>query len=178
MFETILSILSSGGIGAVVGLIGSFATKYVEFKVLDRKLRNEKELAEIRIRELELEQSHALALADKQIDIAQAEGAIQQDIAAMDAFKESQREVSIKYGTWIDNLRGAMRPIITIFLMIVSVYLTWKVWLIVDGLGGMERKDVFSLFKYLIESSVFLTITAVTWWFGTRPSEWVKGRTP
>ena len=178
MLEALLGIMSSGGIGAIVGLIGSFATKYVEFKVLDKKLFYEKEAALIRVRELELEHAHALAVADKQLDIALVEGRIQQDVASMDAFKESQKAAMVMYGGWVDKWRGAMRPTITTYLLVITTVITFLIWTKVGGIEGLTKEQTVSLFVYLVESAVFLTITAVTWWFGTRPSEYIKGRTP
>lgn len=178
MLETILSIMSSGGIGAVVGLVGSFATKFVEYKVLARKLQYEKEMAEIRTKELQLEHEHAIALADKSIELAETEGNIAADVASFDAFKEAQKELTVKYGTWVDKLRGTIRPIITIFLLTTSTVLMYKVWIMIGGLESYDEKQLFALFDRLVDAAIFLTMTSVTWWFGTRPSEWIKNRNP
>lgn len=171
MLDAILGIFSSGGMGALVGLFGSVATKWLEYKTIGQKLIFEKEMAQIRTRELELEQQHAIALADKQIDIAKVEGEIQSDIASMAAFVESQKEQSLHYGGWVDQVRGLMRPIITMFLLTVSTWLMWEVWGRVDGLTSLEETELLALFRSLLDSVTFLTMTAVTWWFGSRWSQ-------
>ena len=171
MLEALLGILSSGGMGALVGLLGSVATKWLEYKTAGQRLVFEKEMAQIRTRELELEQQHALALADKQIDIARVEGEIQADVASMAAFVESQKEHAATYGGFVDQLRGVMRPLITSFLLGVSTWLMWSVWKRVDGLSSLSDTELLSLFHTLLDSVTFLTMTAVTWWFGSRWSQ-------
>lgn len=175
MLETLLGILTSGGAGAIVGLIGSLATKWLEFKTLDKKLQFETEMARIRTQELELEQAHAIALADKQMQIAEVEGRIAADVAAMGAFTESQKEARVQYGGWVDQVRGLMRPVITLFLLTVTTAFAGMLWHRVGGFNALDGYQLVDLFDYLVRSAVFLTITAVSWWFGSRPTEWSRG---
>lgn len=170
MLETLLGILASGGTGAIVGLIGSIAAKWLDLKVLKEKLTVEVKMAEIRTRELELEQSHALALADKEIDKAEVEGKITLDVAEMQAFAESQKAQAIRYGGVVDSIRGLMRPVITLFLLIASTWILYLVWQMVGGLQALDQDELLALFKSQIDAMTFLTMTAVTWWFGSRPS--------
>lgn len=171
MLETLLGILSSGGTGAIVGLVGSILTKWLELKTLREKLTVEVKMAEIRTRELELEQAHALALADKQIDIARVEGEIARDVAEMEAFTQSQKAQTAMYGGWVDKVRGLMRPVITLFLLVVSTWVLWQTWVLVGGLESMNRYDLIEMFQAQIDAMTFLTMTAVTWWFGSRWSQ-------
>ena len=174
MLETILGVFTSGGMGAIVGLAGSIAVKWLEYKTLGQKLAFEKSMALIRMKEAEMEMTHALALADKQMEIAQVEGEIQKDVAEMAAFAESQKAGQQMYGGWVDKLRGAMRPSITIYLLIVTTALTAMLWNTLGGLETMPVDKLQDLFVYLVYSAVFLTLTATTWWFGSRPSQQVK----
>jgi len=170
MLETLLGILASGGTGAIIGLVGSIAVKWLDLKVLKEKLVVEVKMAEIRTRELELEQAHALALAAKEIDKAEVEGKIALDVAEMQAFTESQKAQAVRYGGFVDSVRGLMRPVITVFLLIASTWVLYRVWQMVGGLTALEEEDLLALFKGQIDAMTFLTMTAVTWWFGSRPS--------
>lgn len=174
MLDALLGIMSSGGLGAVVGLAGSLATKWLEYKTMDQKLNFEVKMADLRKQELEMEHKHALAVIDKEIDVARTEGEIARDVAEMEAFTESQRQAQVKYGGIVDKIRGLMRPLITVYLMIITTIITSSVWERLGGLTALPADTVMNLFEYLVHSAVFLTITAVTWWFGTRPSEWRK----
>lgn len=170
MIGTLIDILSAGGTGAIVGLVGSIAVKWLDLKVLREKLTVEVKMAEIRTRELELEQAHALALADKEIDKAEVEGKIALDVAEMNAFAESQKEASVRYGGFVDQIRGLMRPIITVFLLAASTWILYRVWQMVGGLESLNERELLDLFRDQINAMSFLTMTAVTWWFGSRPS--------
>lgn len=174
MLEIIASIMGSSGLGAVVGLIGSAYTKYLELKTLKERLSFEKAMAEIRTKELELEQAHAIVVAEKKLELVQAEGQIQRDVAEIGAFLESQRADAVRYGGWVDQVRGLMRPVITIFLLGVVTFFMVLLWQKTGGIDAMEKKKVIELFDYMIRSVIFLTVTAVAWWFGSRATDWAS----
>ena len=168
MFEAILGIFSSAGMGGIIGLAGGIASKWLEYKTIGQKLEFEKQMALIRTREMSMELQHAIAMADKQMEISQVEGEIQRDVAEMAAFTESQKAGQKLYGGWVDQLRGTMRPFITTYLLLGSSLLTILLWWTLGGLDAFPPEKLQDLFVHLVDSSVFLTITAVLWWFGTR----------
>lgn len=176
MLEVIASIMGSTGLGAVVGLIGSAFTKYLELKTLKERLAFEKSMAEIRTKELELEQAHAILVAEKKLELTQAEGEIQREVAEIGAFLESQRADAVRYGGWVDQVRGLMRPVITIFLLTLVTVFMWRVWQKVGGLEALDQKTIIALFDHMIRSVIFLTVTAVAWWFGSRATDWATMR--
>jgi|SRR6056300_1576129 len=176
MLDAVLGIFSSGGMGAIVGLVGSIATKWLEYRTIGQKLKYEEKMALIRAKELQLEHTHAVAMADKALETAEVEGAIAADIAAMQAFTESQKVNQVLYGGWIDKIRGLVRPFITGYLLLITTWITILLWNTIGGLESMPQEELTDLFRHLVHAAVFLTITAVTWWFGTRPSEWRKPR--
>jgi len=168
MLEAILGIFGSTGMGGLIGLAGGIASKWLEYKTIGQKLEFEKQMALIRAQELKLEMQHAIALADKQMEIAQVEGEIQRDVAEMAAFTESQKAGQKVYGGWVDQVRGLMRPVITMYLLAGSSMLTVLLWWTLGGLSAFPPEKLQNLFVHLVDSSVFLTVTAVLWWFGTR----------
>lgn len=171
MLEMLLGVLSSAGMGTLVGLVGSIATKWLEFKMLDKKLAHEEAQAEIRLREQQAEYTHAVAMADKQIETAQVEGEIQMDIAASEVFRESLKSQQMEYGGVVDKIRGLMRPAITLFLLAVTTWYTWRLHDMVGGLDGLEPVEVVELYKHAVLTTFFLASTAVSWWFGSRWSD-------
>ncbi len=174
MLEAVIGLLSSGGLGAIVGLVGAIFTKKIEAQAQRDKLEHERSMTELRVKELEVEHQHALDLAEKQIEIAEAEAQIQRDVAEMNAFTESQKAQSVRYGSWVDSVRGLMRPLITTTLMIAFIVLVFVVWTRVGGLNALTGEQINALFTELLRAVIFLTITSVTWWFGSRPTEWRK----
>lgn len=169
--EALLSILTSTGAGGIIGVVGSWLTKREERKNIQLQFERDVKLAEIRKDEAKIEADHELALADKQIERAQVEGSVAIDQAEVEAFTEGLKEQSKTYGIKaVDGIRGLMRPIITVYLLIIATLLTLKINQLVGGLDSLEMSELKGIYDNVINQMLFLTATAVTWWFGSRPS--------
>ena len=161
--EWLVDIFTSGGLGAVTGLVGGLLTKHIERKEKSNERNYLLKKQELNIKELELEQAHELDMADKEVERAKVEGDIKIEHAEVGAFTESQKTMG--------PLTGALRwvrPAITFFLLIGSTILTVIVWNKVDGLENFTPEQLTGLLWEMIMTILFLTVTAVTWWFGSR----------
>lgn len=164
MLGTLIDLFSTSGLGAIVGLVGSFLTKVEDRKLKKLTFEHDERMAKIRTDELRLE-------GEQKIQLAETEGEIASDIERQKSFTESLKEQSMLYGIrFVDAVRGLMRPVITIFLLIVSSWLAVNVYHLAGGLQSMPENDVIDLFREIVTQILFLTTTAVTWWFGSRPS--------
>jgi hypothetical protein len=166
------SLLSSG-LGGIVGLVGSWLTKREERLSQEARFKHEVQMAEIRKEEARFEAEHELAMAEKQIERASVEGDIAITKEEVSAFKESLKEQTLKYGGWVDALRGLMRPVITVYLLIIASIIAFKLNNLTGGLETLaddQQTKMLSIYEEVINQVLFLTATAVTWWFGSRPS--------
>ena len=164
MLATITALLSSSGLGAILGVAGSWLTKREERALAKDRFKHEEAMSALAIQELEKE-------SELNIQMAEVEGAIAADIQAGEAFQESLKEQSMTYGSrFVNSVRGLMRPGITIFLLGVATWLTVNVYQLAGGLEAMPEQQVMDLFTEIVAQILFLTTTAVTWWFGSRPS--------
>lgn len=172
MLTALLSILTSSGLGGILGVVGSWLTKREERENLKLKFQHDVKMAEIREREAKLEFDHELALADKEIERAETEGQIQQDILSAEAFKTSLQEQAKTYGIkFVDAIRGLMRPLITVYLLAIGTYLTVKIGMLVGGVEeAFQPEELITMYRDVIAQIMFLVTTAVTWWFGSRPA--------
>lgn len=171
--EWLASLLTTTSAGGIIGVLGSWLTKREERKNLQLKFEHDVKISEIRKEEARLEAQHELAMADKHIERAQVEGEISLGEAEVNAFKESLREQSTTYGiTFVDTVRGLMRPVITIYLLVIATFVTLKINSLVGGVGALEVEggELLESYRGVIDQMLFLTATAVTWWFGSRPS--------
>ena len=169
--EALLSILTSTGAGGIIGVVGSWLTKREERKNIQLQFERDVKLAEIRKDEAKIEADHELALADKQIERAQVEGSVAIDQAEIEAFTDGLKEQSKNYGIKVvDGIRGLMRPLITVYLLVIATLLTLKINQLVGGLDSLEMSELKGIYDSVINQMLFLTATAVTWWFGSRPS--------
>lgn len=175
--ETLLSILTSTGLGGIIGVVGSWLTKREERKNLQLQYDHDIKMAEIQKEEARAEAEHELAMADKQIERAQVEGEIAIGQEEMEAFKEGLKEQGKTYGIKIvDAVRGLMRPVITIYLLIIATMVAIKINSLVGGLQSINVDELLIQYKSVIDQMLFLTATAVTWWFGSRPSSQRKDK--
>jgi hypothetical protein len=169
--EALLSILTSTAAGGIIGVVGSWLTKREERKNIQLQFERDVKLAEIRKDEAKIEADHELALADKQIERAQVEGSVAIDQAEIEAFTHGLKEQSKNYGIKVvDGIRGLMRPLITVYLLVIATLLTLKINQLVGGLDSLEMSELKGIYDNVINQMLFLTATAVTWWFGSRPS--------
>ena len=171
MISALAEIFASTGLGALVGLLGSWLTKHEDRRNLELKLAHDIKIADIRNQEAAFEFVHELAMADQQVERAQAEGDIARDIAEMGAFRDGLKEQQMIYRVkWVDAIRGVMRPVITIYLLALATLVTINISNTAGGLEALDRSAMDTLYSDTITRIFFLVTTAVTWWFGSRPS--------
>tara|TARA_R100001086_G_scaffold101657_1_gene50991 strand:- start:1089 stop:1544 length:456 start_codon:yes stop_codon:yes gene_type:complete len=147
MFEIIASVLSGGAtgiIGSLVGTVGRYVEKRQEIKQMSLEFSQEIKLQELQIsaRSSELESEQAIALVKADSDIKTAS-------YAHDA----------SYGPTMPVIAAILRfvrPVLTFGLLGFTVYIFFIVH--EDPQVGRE----------LSNQIMFLTTTAVAWWFGDR----------
>jgi hypothetical protein len=71
----------------------------------------------------------------------------------------------------VDVTRGMMRPGITIYLLVVESAICYYLYQLVLKFNLLPAEQALPLFITVVDSLVFLTATAVTWWFGSRPNQ-------
>lgn len=172
MIETILAVMTSGGFGAITGLIGGFLAKREQRKLLQLENEHARYMADIDLQRDQLQYQQELALADKRVEHAQIEGEIAADVASAQAFTISQQPSKL---TKVGELaKTAMRPVITVVLL----WVTWTIYSetseLIGGLEGLDAVQLQKLFVYIVHAIIFLTITAVSWWFASRGERAVK----
>jgi hypothetical protein len=64
-----------------------------------------------------------------------------------------------------------MRPGITIYLLVVESAICYYLYQLVLKFNLLPAEQALPLFITVVDSLVFLTATAVTWWFGSRPNQ-------
>ena len=171
MVETLLELLLGGATGGIVGVVGGLFRAWLDVRAM--ALRNEHEF---KLRQLDAsleaaQQRHELAMADKQAERAQVEGIIQRDVSELQAFTTSLQEHAQRYGGWVDQVRGVMRPAITTYLLIALTVWTALVWTKFGGLQQFDPFDLEVMLRQLINTWVFLATGAVGWWYASRPSK-------
>ena len=162
-FIEVLGAIASGG---ATGLLGTFLSG--SLAVWKGRQAN---AHEIRMRELDIEETNAEAEADKvraglQMELANTYAANE---ALIESYKSERSFLSrgmklTPRQQWlvvfIDFVRGMMRPVITLYF-IVQMHMLYKQF----GPGHEDEST------HLVASTIYITTTVVLWWFGTRATQ-------
>lgn len=175
MLELILGILSSGGFGALTGIIGAWITKRETRRVLEIENQHTLAMRELDQREREAEMAHELSIADKQVERARVEGDIALQTDELDAFKASIETQRQPKSALMDAFLSFVRPLITFALLWESWILLERLNTLVGGLQSLPADVLMDIYKHAIYAVIFLATTAVGWWFGTRPDRGLMG---
>lgn len=170
MFEAIGEIFASSGLGAIVGAVGSWLGKREERKARQDEYAHESKMRDMDMQETKITQAHEMAVADKEIQRAETEGQIALEAVEGEGWKESITQGFKQTGVkWVDGIRGLMRPVITVYLLAIASVVAFQLSRLVGGLDALPMDEVLSMYRHVISQLIFLTATAVTWWFGSRP---------
>tara|TARA_Y100001951_G_C11277779_1_gene263129 strand:- start:487 stop:942 length:456 start_codon:yes stop_codon:yes gene_type:complete len=147
MFDIIASVLTGGAtgiIGSLIGTVGRFFEKKQQLKEMTLQFDQEYKLQELQISSHREEAESERAIAE-----LQAESEIKTASYAHDA----------SYGITtltIASILRFVRPVLTFLLLAFTVYIFWEV------------SENPSIVHELSNQIMFLTTTAVAWWFGDR----------
>jgi len=176
MLDIIGNVLGSIGLGGVTGLIGSAMTAYVNYKNQKLAFAHEENMVRIEQETIKLE-------AQTKIEIAETEYAGKKDIAESEAFGKSFATDKATYMTWlpenkiaaviigilfalVDFVRGMTRPIITAYLAVLTTWLAYQVYVLIQS--PLTQDQAYDLMSQIIFVILYLTTTVILWWFGTR----------
>jgi hypothetical protein len=176
MFDMLL-----GAGGGVFGILGALIKNGIEvfehntkaqanLAILAEQNKHELLMADKHAELIKLEAENALTLAD--VNTAKA-----LDIASYNALADSYSADKATYSDdgkskWlvmVDVIRGLIRPILTLVFSFSIIFFTLWVWASLAPNGLTSHLDFLeSTFYRLIDALIFLTTSAVGWWFAAR----------
>lgn len=153
---SLIGSIGSAASGGVLGLVGAGFSAFM-------KQRQQK-----------VDNKHELALMDQQAKVAKTEGSYNGLVESIKA------QATLKTHMWVNDIRSLFRPGLTTALLIVSYSFFWQ---FLDALGNQDANlakfftdgEIVEVLRYIINSLVFSTSTAIAWWFGDRamnPPQW------
>lgn len=167
----LLELFASSGFGGIIGTIGAYFTRKAELAKMKEQHSFELKSRDLDMKEATSERSHELSMADKQMQRAKVEGEMEERQIEAESFKETVKQAALSTGiTFVDAIKGLMRPAITVYLLINTTVLTFAVGSITGGLDSIPSNELADLYKTIILQVVALTALAVSWWFGSRPA--------
>ena len=180
-------MLISGIIGVVTGLVGNIITSVTNFK--SQKLKN---IHDEKI--IELETKAMLAKVEAGIKVTKAKVTGEIDKLEEKTYKENivkanktllSKDVITKLfehkGTkWlgailtfllgiVDVLKGFIRPVLTVYLVVLTSWLTYYSATILSAKESLlSASEASAIFSKVTDIVIYLTVSVVTWWFADR----------
>jgi len=167
----------SGITGGITGVIGTFVSSFVKYKTLKLQYEHEEKLKQLDMDAAKLKTELQIKLAQAQVqgELQKADAEIYKEsynYMSQPLFKESYFD---KLPDWlkafkgfvdtvIDALRAAIRPVLTIWFVIIATWLSLAIF-------QTDPKSYLITTQDLVATILYLTSTIVTWWFGNRDSE-------
>lgn len=180
-------------LGIVTGLVGNIITAFTNYKTQKMKNEHESKMMDLEIKKMiaqtnaaikitEANVKGAVELADsKAYEESQKQGNKQ---LMGDGWVERLLEYDNKWLSWltticavliatglgfVDFLKGLIRPGVTIYLMGVTSWLTWKAYGILQAANiGITTAQAVAIYNDVTSIVIYLTVSSVTWWFGDR----------
>lgn len=171
MVESLIAILSSSGLGGLIGGFFGWLNRKEERKDKELEFTHQIQMANLALQEAGLMNQHQLDIAKSRLDETKVKG--EQEVEKTDAntfgesVKQSFKVIGIKF---VDAIRFLVRPVITVYLLVHVSILAYHISALVGGLEALPMDELMYLYRYVIAQSFFLATTAVTWWFSSRKS--------
>lgn len=177
-----ISAILSGG---VTGLLGVVFQRFADYKNKQLDMQLEKQRGDIELQKMEKESEIRKAEAQARVEVAVKEGEAAKDVAESQAFAASFGMEPQRYaqgtapagrvGEWgwllltlVDSLRGAIRPLLTLYLCVIATYLYWDAHSLIGDAKYYTADQALALVTGIIDTILYLWVTCTTWWFGTR----------
>jgi len=141
MLEALMTIMSSSGVGAIVGGMFGWLNRRE-----DRKARQ----------------------ADQEYELKRISSQSNADVTGLEAqaFTESQKTIS----KFADAVKSAVRPVITGALLYMVWGILQELERLTGGITSLPATEAAALYRDITLNIISLTATAVSWWFASRPT--------
>lgn len=179
MIEVLGTIFGSIFSGGATGLIGVGLQRWADYKNKQLDMQLEKQRGEMEMSKRRLDLDIAKAEAEGKLRVAQEEGATARDVAESQAFAASLLREPERYSStqlspiqnWVfvllDALRGSVRPFLTLYLCALTTYVWWQVKSELQD-SALSPEAALEVWRLVVGQILYLTVTVVLWWFGTR----------
>ena len=184
MVGTILGFFGSAAAGGITGLIGALGSKIADYFTYKQKCA-----FDLAMRDKDM--AIAKIEADKDVTIARDTNATNLGLGEIELSEKSHDDDKATYAThdlvehaptwaaglataffaFVDFIRGMTRPGLTLYLVVLTtiIYENMDTVIKAAGVTAFSPGDALKIVVMIVDAVLYLTSTAVTWWFGSRP---------
>lgn len=180
---TVFGVGASALSGGILGLAGGFLSRLFDWLAVKEKIKQDKARYDHEYDMLKIE-------TQRDVIVAKEAANARREAAESEALGKSYEADRATYLTpdaardlppWargivaaamalVDFVRGLTRPGLTLYLCVLTTLIYLQVQTVIVKAGGepITKGMAYVLVKQIIETILFLTTTAVCWWFATR----------
>lgn len=162
MLTTLLALLSSGGVGSLLGLIGGYFNRRLDLEA--KKTDQQHDLAK-----MDKDLLYMKAEYEQKTKVAEIEGATAVDVAGYAAMKESYSYANPTGSGFADSISKAVRPIITLSFFLLTCYIFFTLNQKI-AISAMSIDSLEKVYMAVIEWILFQAGISIGWWFANRQS--------
>jgi len=183
-------------LGGVTGLIGNAFTTWFKYKNAKMEFDHKEKMVDLEtkamIQEAEMNIQITKSRIEGEIELADAAAfSTSQKVGSEKLFHEKWIDMIMEAGkqskwtgwiykmlgtmiasafAFVDWLNAAMRPTLTLYMVLGSSYITYLAWQIMQqaGIDTMTAAQAVGIFSQVTSTMIYLAVSAVTWWFGDR----------
>lgn len=184
--EWIGSVFSTGASalsGGILGLAGGLFSRLFDWLTVKEKIKQDKARYAHELSVLQIE-------TNRDVIIAKEEANARREVAESEALGKSYETDRATYLSpqfaqdlprwgrgivagvmaFVDFVRGMTRPGLTLYLCVLTTMIYLQLQAAIAAAGGepITREMAYGLVRLIIETVLFLTTTAVCWWFAAR----------
>ena len=178
--ETILGILGSVFTGGATGVLGVVVQRWADYKNRQIDLQIAKQQGEFELAKLKADAEISAQEWAGRTKVAATEADAAKDVAESQAFATSLQKEPERYSNvgsvtpmqnWLlvllDVLRGAVRPMLTLYLCVLTTYIWWQVRQELST-EDLDANSVIAVWTKVVDTILYLFTTTTLWYFGTR----------
>lgn len=163
-YDSLVTVLSGGA----TGLLGALVSRVSDHISERSKNKFDMEYLKLQIEANAKESTNRIEELRVEAETGKSVKNHVEELEPKEVFGDSYEETSIrmtkKHSDWfvmVDVIRGVIRPLLTVLLCLM----TFLVWVFTTE-ASLKEQTVMTI--------LYMSTTAVLWWFGTRPSN--KGK--
>jgi hypothetical protein len=163
IISAILSLLSSGAVGSIVGLIGGYVNRKldIESKAKDHEFDLAKMDKDLEFMKAEYEQK---------TKVATIEGEAAENVAGYNAMAASYSYAPVTGDSITDRFSKLIRPLLTLAFFFFTIFIFYQVSMLVDQIP-LTQVEVAKVYIALIEWVLFQAGVSIGWWYAMRPGK-------
>lgn len=162
MITSLITLLSSGAFGSLIGLIGGYFNRKLDLQI--KRLDHEQEL---KVMDKNLE--FMKAEYEQKTAIATIEGQAATEVAGYNAMTASYSYAEPTGNTLVDKFSRVIRPLITLSFFLLTVYLFYTLNEKIS-ISVISQESIEKVYLTVIEWILFQSGISIGWWFANRQS--------